>query len=264
MRDLHLTIRKVTNELEALTNKLKEEIETLPDGKLQITHIRNYTQYYYCNGENKKKYISKKEKDFIRKLAQRDYAIKIKVKIDKISKELQKLYERNFYDEIYNVYDNMSDARKELITPYFISDDEYARIWIESNNTNTFENTYENKTEIWTERGEHVRSKTEKIIADKLFYLNIPYKYEPKLTLCNERNVYPDFIVLNKRSRKEYYWEHFGLMTDAQYCRKAIEKIALYERNGMYIGEDIIVTFESENNNFNIKDLNNIINHFLV
>ena len=114
---------------------------------------------YYCDGKNKKKYISKKNKDFIQKLAQRDYSVKIKVKIDKMLKELQNIYRHNFYDEICNVYNNMSDA------------------------------------------------------------------------------------------------QHFS---------KAIEKIGLYERNGIYLGEDIIVTFESENNNFNAKDLNNIINHFLV
>ena len=264
MRDLNFKIREVNEELNQLSKKLKEEIDTLPLGRLVITHNKNKAQYYYRDGRNKKIYISKKDIDFIRKLAQRDYATKIKIKLDKMLKELQNIYGRNFYDEIYNVYDNMHDARKELITPYLISDDEYARKWMESYHSNTDENTYENTTEIWTEKGEHVRSKTEKIIADKLFYLKIPYKYEPRLTLFNERNLYPDFIVLNKRTRKEYYWEHFGLMTNAQYCSKAIEKIALYERNGMYIGEDIIVTFESENNNFNIKDLNNIINHFLV
>ena len=56
----------------------------------------------------------------------------------------------------------------------------------------------------------------------------------------------------------------YNNMSDAQHFSKAIEKIGLYERNGIYLGEDIIVTFESENNNFNAKDLNNIINHFLV
>ena len=52
------------------------------------------------------------------------------------------------------------------------------------------------RQEIYTERGERVRSKSEKIIADKLFLQNIPYHYERPIYLKGFGMVYPDFCCL--------------------------------------------------------------------
>ena len=53
-------------------------------------------------------------------------------------------------------------------------------------------------TEYYTIKGERVRSKSEKIIADELYRYQIPYKYEFPLTLAtHNRNIqlYPDFTA---------------------------------------------------------------------
>jgi len=69
---------------------------------------------------------------------------------------------------------------------------------------------------------EKVRSKSEVIIADRLFINAIPYEYErglivkiPKTAECPETEMVwnPDFRVLNVRTGKEYIWEHFGRMS---------------------------------------------------
>ena len=81
---------------------------------------------------------------------------------------------------------------------------------------------------IKTKRGEYVRSKSEKILAD-LFYENgIPYQYEPAFRLINGKLVYPDFVLLNVRERKTFYWEHYGLASDETYSTKNIDKLCLY------------------------------------
>ena len=54
-----------------------------------------------------------------------------------------------------------------------------------------------------TEKGEYVRSKSEKIIADTLTKNNINYVYELPLRLKGYGTVKPDFTVLNKRTRHE-------------------------------------------------------------
>ncbi|SFH72967.1 hypothetical protein SAMN04487830_106120 [Pseudobutyrivibrio sp. OR37] len=61
-----------------------------------------------------------------------------------------------------------------------------------------------------------VRSKSEKIIADALEKYNVPYQYEPMLEL-GYNTIYPDFVVLNLRTRKTVYWEHLGLVSDIEY-----------------------------------------------
>jgi len=99
--------------------------------------------------------------------------------------------------------------------------------------------------EIYSDRGERVRSKSEKMIADKLFQLGIPYKYEAPLILEPIGRVYPDFTILNKASRKEIYWEHLGMMDNPEYAEKAVRKINTYESNGKLLGRDVILTFET-------------------
>lgn len=46
-------------------------------------------------------------------------------------------------------------------------------------------------------------------------------------------------------SRQEIYWEHFGMMDDPDYALKAIKRIMEYQKNGIYPGQRLIITFES-------------------
>lgn len=69
-----------------------------------------------------------------------------------------------------------------------------------------------------TERGDLVRSKSEVIIADKLFSCGIKeYAYEQPLTLPNGRTYYPDFTITDHARGVTFYWEHLGLMNDLEY-----------------------------------------------
>ena len=89
--------------------------------------------------------------------------------------------------------------------------------------------------EIYTAKGEGVRSKSEVIIADILNQEGIPHRYEYPLQLKGWGRVYPDFTVLNVRERKEIYWEHLGMMDDPNYVENALQKLALYQQNGILI-----------------------------
>ena len=111
--------------------------------------------------------------------------------------------------------------------------------------------------EIITERGELVRSKSEKIIADKLYMMGIPYRYEYPLMLDDGITVYPDFTILKMPERKEVYLEHFGMMDDEEYVNKMLFKISTYERNGIFIGVNLFVTYETSKRPINTKALNN-------
>ena len=45
---------------------------------------------------------------------------------------------------------------------------------------------------------------------------------------------------------EEIYWEHFGMMDTQEYWKNAADKINLYVRNGIYTGERIITTYETQ------------------
>ena len=117
--------------------------------------------------------------------------------------------------------------------------------------------------ELYTAKGERVRSKSEVMIADLLNKETIPYRYEYPLYLKGFDLVYPDFTVLNVKKRKEIYWEHFGMMDDSEYVEKAMKKITVYAQNGIFPGINLIVTFETRKTPLNQKMAMLVIKEYL-
>ena len=116
---------------------------------------------------------------------------------------------------------------------------------------------------IFTERGERVRSKSEKIMADYFFRNNIEYKYERPLLLKGYGTVYPDFTFLSRRTGEEIYWEHDGKMDDPTYARNAVKKIEAYENNNIFPGERLILTFETEYTILSTKTIEKLVEKYL-
>ena len=129
-----------------------------------------------------------------------------------------------------------------MISPIISPIEDYVREWYSL--TQACQNTFPTKTIYLTNKGEQVRSKSEKIIADKLQIMDVPYIYEPKI-IINGINKYPDFLVLNKRTRESFVWEHFGLSDNPNYASQNLVKMALYEKSNLYIGISVIPSFES-------------------
>lgn len=84
-----------------------------------------------------------------------------------------------------------------------------------------------------TERGDLVRSKSELVIADKLYAAGIDYAYEQPLALSGGRTRYPDFTIEDDASGVIYYWEHLGLLDDPTYRTRWEHKREEYLRDGI-------------------------------
>ena len=123
---------------------------------------------------------------------------------------------------------------------------------------------YEGTAEIVTEKGERVRSKSEKILADYFYRNNILYQYEKPLYLKGYGTIYPDFTFLSKKTRKEIYWEHDGMMDKPEYAKSAVKKIESYQRNGIHLGERLILTFETELTVLNSQIVEELVEKYLV
>ena len=123
---------------------------------------------------------------------------------------------------------------------------------------------YEGTAEIVTEKGERVRSKSEKILADYFYRNNILYQYEKPLYLKGYGTVYPDFTFLSKKTRKEIYWEHEGMMDKPEYAKSAVKKIESYQRNGIHLGVRLILTFETELTVLNSQIVEELVEKYLV
>lgn len=245
MNDVIGIMIKELKNLQGMLLKLERRIADMPDMSLRISNKNDRTEYYYkIKGETGNgKYIRKQEIELASKIAQRDYDEKIirciKEKIELISTFIKKY---NALDE-RTVYENENNYRKNLLYDPILNDENYIKSWQQVK--------YGGKAfvdgvpEIITERGERVRSKSEKIIADKLYYLGIPYRYEYPLRLNNGLVIYPDFTILNISTREEVYLEHFGMMDDKDYFDSALLKINTYTKNGIYPGVKIFYTYES-------------------
>lgn len=93
--------------------------------------------------------------------------------------------------------------------------------------------------------GNVVRSKSEAFIDMALFQNRIPFRYECALQL-GKITIYPDFTIRHPKNGSFYYWEHFGLMDDADYCQNAMQKLNLYSKNGIVPSINLITTYETK------------------
>lgn len=220
-------------------------------------------QYYHRLEESKQLvYISKKNESLVKALAQKDYDQRFLKVANNEKKQVKNILCNLSGTELMDVYEKTNPHKKEFITPYILTDEQYVECWqnVEYNGKKFDDDL----PVIVTERGERVRSKSEKIIADKLYGMGIPYRYECPLKLGKFGVVYPDFTLLNMNNRQEIYVEHFGMMDDADYCKKAISKIEEYEKNGIYIGKNLIVTFETSKQTLNTMVLEKMIQDVFI
>ncbi|MCQ2520117.1 MAG: hypothetical protein MJ107_06255 [Lachnospiraceae bacterium] len=242
-------------------NIITRRLEELPNEKLRISHTRGKPSYYKVL-DGQKEYLSRKETELISQLAECAYLEKLSKEITNQTKTISYFLKNYSETSLSDIYHNMSSDRKNLINPIYISNEEYAAKWQEQSYIP--KQFAINEREYITNKGERVRSKSEKIIADRLYYLGIPYKYECPLTVKGYGTLYPDFTVLNICTRKEYYWEHLGMMDNDQYCENALSKLDTYQSGGIIPGKQLILTYETSKKPLNINHLNQVIEEFLV
>lgn len=245
-----------------VTRSLKKK-ERLPDLHIRVTRCNKSFQYYFVDRKNKtQKYASVKELKRVADLVQKDYETKIGAELDRQCNRLEnflKLYNISCIDDIYNKY---PEGKKRLIIPVIKKDEQYIQEWRQSHPGN--QNPYPDEAKYYTSQGDYVRSKSEKIIADLLDKYGIPYSYEPRLELNNRHVIYPDFVILNVRKRKTIYWEHLGMLGVVDYARKNFEKIAIYEENGYNVGDNLLISMESEQKPFDAKGIENKIKKYCI
>ena len=170
------------------------------------------------------------------------------------------------------VYKKLNPLRRQIVTPLTLDDIQYAEQWLKVEYRH--KKFPENKSPLFTDNNEQVRSKSEVIIANELKASAVPYRYEfpllmdknaatpdfPDYDFCK---LHPDFYCLNIRTRQEYAWEHFGMMDDANYAIQATEKLNLYAQNGFYPGKNLIITMETQNKPLSSKMIKGVIGEYL-
>lgn len=245
--------------------KLEERIRLLPDGKIKIRHVGNGVYYYQVNEDSTETLLKDSDKKYIEDLLQKNYLERV---VKAFRQELTvlnrtiKQYPETIAEEVYY---HLSDSRKDIVKPIVPTDEQFAKRWQEKPFT---PKKIEEGTPVFlTMKGERVRSKSEVIIADRLFLNGIPYKYECPLNIKKYGKtitIHPDFTILKISERRILYLEHCGKMDDPQYTEsKVVKRTNDYNLAGIVLGDSLFLTFESSSTPLDVRTLDNLISrHF--
>ena len=249
--------------LDSLKAEIRNMLKKAPHGSLRTSQSHGTTQYYHrlSSSDRCGKYIPKANKTLAASLAEKEYNMQLLTSIRQEMDAIQVFLNQYPKTTVEQIYGTLTDIRQELVTPIEETDEMFLERW---SSHFYIENGYPiENTDFITDRGETVRSKSELIIANMLAKEEIPYRYECPVYLENYGTVYPDFTVLNLTKRKEYLWEHHGLMDDPEYSENTIRKLHAYELNGYFPGENLIQTFETRTTPLNSTLIRTMIERYL-
>ncbi|MBQ9031884.1 MAG: hypothetical protein IJ106_10605 [Parasporobacterium sp.] len=255
------------NDLGKLIRRLQTQLGQVPDGSLQISTVKGKVHYYQytadkTTGQKIRTYLKESKAELAGRLAQKDYNLALLQDAKKQFKNIERFLK--VYDPglLKDRYQKLSPERRKLVIPGIIPDDVFIRQW---ESVAYLPGSFRpDDPEYYTMKGERVRSKSEKIIADTLYQKSIPYRYEYPLKLRDGRVWRADFQILNKRTRREYIQEHFGMMDNPSYCNNAIGKIYTYAQNGIFPGEKLIITAETSTRPFSTAEFDLIIRNYYL
>lgn len=280
MREVILEI----NRLEKMAQKIDDFLLHAPEGCLKWQHKKEKTYYYQQYKDStlekeknstdskpnkckwKRKYITKENMILAKTLAKKHYYIALKGVVQNQIKALKAFVKHYPNREIDAVYEELSEERKRLIEPIVPTLKNKVKQWNEEFYEKNM--SFPENLRYETEQGDIVRSKSEVIIANLLYQhrKDVLYKYEKPLEVIEngrKKTIYPDFSVLNVHTGKVVYWEHAGLMDDAFYANEFVKKMNLYIANGLMMGKDVIVTYETSLTPLDIHVVKKLIKELL-
>ncbi len=240
--------QKVQEELQHIDKELevlKARLKRAPEGHLNcIRESAKYTRWSYRRHKSaKKQTIPKADVKFAKNLAVK--------RVDEIrSKELS---DNRKAAELYLKHHHKSDEVTQFLkehsgfipllkeTEYDLENDtlhSWAYASYPTNPLNPEKKIFE------TLKGDHVRSKSELLIANFLFTHQIPYRYECSIEL-GSNIYYPDFTIRHPQTKELFLWEHFGMMDETGYQRKAWAKLQNYAIHGFLPMINLITSYET-------------------
>ena len=197
LRKTLLKYKKAWSELEKRESAFSR---TSIKGRLVISKSHDRYQFYWITRNDKnntgkqeivKRYLGSDENETVRTLAQKSYDMAARRLLSKRIPQLQGLLKDYQSGELDLLYDILHPMRKRSVQPLLPTNrqrmDQWKRRAFQPKSTsNMRENLYTNKNE-------KVRSKSEKILADLFTARGIEYKYECPLYLPNGTCIHPDF-----------------------------------------------------------------------
>lgn len=242
-------------QLDETVKRLQKEVQNFPDGRVSVKQQGNRFYYYHVI-DDKEKYLNRNESDTIRALVQKAYVDDV-IKASEIEmNHIKALLDGYCVASPEDVFNSLSEARKMYVTPVYVGN-RFAIDWANE--------PYEKPVVVngfRTLSGYNVRSKSELIIADRLWIKGIPFRYECPL-MINGKIIHPDFTILRRSDNKLIYHEHCGMIDKPEYAESMVTRIFDYNKEGIYIGDRLFITCETSKIPLDITTVDNLIEtHF--
>ena len=134
MDELQEMIQMKMAEYDRMIRMAEDAVRKAPKGVLRVTHNRGTFQYYRREEPNSNgKYIRKSERRLLSGLAQKDYLQKMLPVLRSAyesMKDMMRVYEP---EKLTQIYEEMTEGKRELISPLVMSDADYAAEWLRQN-----------------------------------------------------------------------------------------------------------------------------------
>lgn len=257
----YVAMRKELRDLEWEMKRLHRALKDPLKGKLVVSGTEAKPKYYLKDDEGSH-YLPRDRIETAFLYAQQEYCRELLGILEKRYVVLDEALHCMEQLDPRQVFEGLSEKRKLLVVPEYLPDEEFLRLW--SSVSYTGKGFREGEKEYFTAKGERVRSKSETDIADRCYYRDIYYRYEYPWTLSTAGLWYPDFTVVNVRTRRVYIWEHLGIEDEEDYARKNLRKLRIYQQNGFWPGENLILTHETAGRPLTIRDIDAVIDHYLI
>lgn len=236
-----------------------------PPGSLNETTSHGVSQYHQRFSRKRSIYLSKKrDTDTICALAQKDYNLQVK---QAILDELHaiEVYEQEKSISAEDVYSLLKPERQQYVIPYDGFDQKFVERWYSQHQPWAF--NLQPFTGNYTYKGIQFRSRAELILATLLDQLGIPWVFEYPIQVTKDgytETIFPDYTVLNVRTRQTFYLEYFGKMSDPKYMETNYRRLKLYEENGIFLGKQLIIIGESQEEPLDIPHTEKVLREYLT
>ena len=248
--------------------KIKEELmklellqSQLPEGELICA--KNETRYkWYLRNQGKSRYLPRKKRELAEKLALKRY---YESKHEDLQCEL----------EACEAYAHVVSSREADRAEQILLHPEYERLLageftsrskeLEEWRNADYERCQNHPENLLIKgtQGKLLRSKSEAMIDRVLFAEGIPFRYEEKIVLGGVI-LYPDFIIRHPKTGDFFYWEHFGMMDNAEYISHACKKIKTYCENGIIPSINLILSYETKEHPFGINEVERTVKQYFL
>lgn len=269
------------------------------EGRLRLARQRNSVHYFHVTDTSSEwgDYLPMSETATIKSLVQKDYDSKALKELKRELLLVDEFIDAFHQERMDEIFEKIGPERRAFAEPLRLSDKVYTERWLSVKYSGKPFGA--DAPKLFTSRGEQVRSKSEVIIADALARLGVPYRYEFPHQLkvrgdsrgstrdydsCGDSNrrgvracarkgsrreqhsavFYPDFTCLNVRTRREIIWEHFGRMDDPEYATATAGKFDSYADNGIFPGESLVFTMETQERPLSPATVEAIVEKYLL